>query len=72
MNEISTVKYAIIDKNNRLMKVGSSRRPATFATLENAESKFDYLSKYHNYNGMQLVKVWYEPYKMYKEDKNNG
>lgn len=70
MNEISTVKYAIIDRNNKLMKVGSSRRPATFSTLENAESKFDYLSKH--YNGIQLVKVWYEPYKMYKEDENNG
>ena len=36
MGQIKTIRYAIIDSDDRLCKVGSSRRPATFSTFDGA------------------------------------
>ncbi len=41
MNEIKTIRYAIINDEDRLCKVGSSKRPATFATLGNAKKVYN-------------------------------
>lgn len=34
--EIKSLRFARIDDNGRLCKVGSSRRPATFSSFKNA------------------------------------
>lgn len=64
MRKIETVKYAVVDKNYRLMKVGSSRRPATFSSLDLAEKWFDSLTKF-NSSELHLVEVWSTKYKSF-------
>lgn len=55
VRQIKTVRYAIINDDDRLCKVGSSKRPATFATYDNAKKVFNSV-----YSSKRLVKVYYE------------
>jgi len=56
MDKIKTIRYAIIDKNDRLCKVGSSQRPATFSELNNAIRWYSALDKSGE---VRLVDVFY-------------
>jgi hypothetical protein len=61
MSEIKTIRFAIINDDDRLCKVGSSNRPATFATLDNAVKVFDGI-----YGSKRIVSVHYEEMSAYE------
>ena len=68
MKRIKTVKYAIVNHNDRLAKVGSSRRPATFSSIQDAEDAFDFLCTRAT-NDLHLVEIWSTEYKSFKYHK---
>ena len=63
MNIIKTIRFAIIDSEGRLGKVGSSGRPATFSTLNNASKWLHRMN-----HDQRLVRVLYEEFEYEEVD----
>ena len=68
MKQIKTVRYAIVNNNDRLAKVGSSQRPATFSDKKSAEYAFDTLCSRAT-SDLHLVEIWSTEYKTFKYHK---